>query len=209
MFKHPITPADAAPDQRPRALCIDAIGLAGREAVESLRWTSTGDASFEADAVVDGVHIGRLAKRYEVADDLLRVRWKLTAPTDPPVTNPGEPRTAADATLHVTLNLAMPSCDGFLGRVVKGGGEILGGFGTATAIEVADAVTLEDGVLGGHLSIFTNVGARWRLAPVLSVSQSEAGFEKIMQALCVELAVPIAATEVDFILTFQAARTSA
>jgi alpha-amylase len=191
-FRQPITPDDARPDTRRRSLLRDAFVRGPGAAPTPPQWRSVDATGFEAD--VPG---GRLSKRYEVDGDLLRARWRLEAA-------PGA--TPEAARLLITLDVAMPSCDGFLGRVVQGAGAILGGFGTETRIDIADAVTLEDGVLGGRLSVFTNVGARWRLAPVHSVSQSEAGFEKIMQSLCIEIDVPIVAASTDCVVTLMPGR---
>jgi alpha-amylase len=83
------------------------------------------------------------------------------------------------------LNLAMPSCDGFLGRYVLADGSIPGGFGQPIDLPAASALTLEDGVLGGSIRLVASIPAEICGRPQQTVSQSEAGFEKIMQ--CVEL----------------------
>ena len=87
--------------------------------------------------------------------------------------------------LTTRLNLAMPSCDGFLGRYVLADGSIPGGFGKPVDLPAATALTLEDGVLGGDLRLAASIPAEICGRPQQTVSQSEAGFEKIMQ--CVEL----------------------
>ena len=48
--------------------------------------------------------------------------------------------------------------------------------------EAATALALEDGILGGRVDISSSFSAIIRGRPVHTVSQSEAGFEKIMQA---------------------------
>ena len=81
------------------------------------------------------------------------------------------------------LNLAMPSCDGFLGRYVLADGSIPGGFGTPLDLPAASTLTLEDGVLGGSIRLAASIPAEIRGRPQQTVSQSEAGFEKIMQGV--------------------------
>jgi alpha-amylase len=76
----------------------------------------------------------------------------------------------------------MPSCDGFLGRYVLADGSIPGGFGQEILITEANSLRLEDGVLGGNVSLHTNISAEICGRPQQTVSQSEAGFEKIMQS---------------------------
>jgi hypothetical protein len=87
-----------------------------------------------------------------------------------------------DGVFRVTLNLAMPSCDGPAGRF-RVGEEIRGGFGQLLQLAVMQNIVLEDAVLGGKLSISVNHPVSLHSQPCFSVSQSEAGFEKIMQAV--------------------------
>ena len=54
-------------------------------------------------------------------------------------------------------------------------------------------ILLEDEVLGGSLKLSTNVPGVLNTWPHFSVSQSEAGFEKIMQAVTLELVWPMTA----------------
>lgn len=81
----------------------------------------------------------------------------------------------------------MPSCDGFLGRFVVDG-QVPGGFGQAFTWDGLRTLTLEDGVLGGKVVLAGSAPLRVEAAPLLTVSQSEDGFEKIMQALTLRLA---------------------
>jgi 4-alpha-glucanotransferase len=87
---------------------------------------------------------------------------------------------------QIEINLAMPSCDGPAGRL-RVGEEILGGFGQAHVKPALSELLLEDEVLGGALRIGTSLPCRLTSAPHFSVSQSEAGFEKIMQAVTLQL----------------------
>jgi hypothetical protein len=80
----------------------------------------------------------------------------------------------------------MPSCDGVAGRF-RVGGHVPGGFGQALHIERMKEVLLEDEVLGGVVKLTSETQAVFNSYPHFSVSQSEAGFEKIMQALTITL----------------------
>ncbi len=91
---------------------------------------------------------------------------------------------------RIEINLAMPSCDGPAGRF-RCGNEIVGGFGQALSISSLKQLTLEDEVLGGALHVSSSVGCMFSSRPHFSVSQSEAGFEKIMQAVTLEMQWPV------------------
>lgn len=91
-----------------------------------------------------------------------------------------------EGTFKIEINLAMPSCDGPAG-FFRVGKNIHGGFGQALELENLKHLELEDAVLGGVVHIRTNVACTLTSHPHFSVSQSEAGFEKIMQAVTLEL----------------------
>lgn len=84
--------------------------------------------------------------------------------------------------LAVQLNIAMPSCDGPGGHVVHRG-QRLGGFADERDLDGVDALRLTDDELGGALAVACSPQAEVRLRPTFTVSQSEAGFEKIMQSI--------------------------
>ncbi|OGT03722.1 MAG: hypothetical protein A2Y51_01715 [Gallionellales bacterium RIFCSPLOWO2_02_60_31] len=85
--------------------------------------------------------------------------------------------------MSVRLLLAMPCCDGYAGRYLDAHNKILGGFGEILTMNKADRLILDDGVLGGHLILGASQSVSIYTAPYFTVSQSEAGFEKIMQAV--------------------------
>ena len=89
--------------------------------------------------------------------------------------------------LRLALHLAMPSCDGFGGRYVLADGGIPGGFGTPLLLEPAHQLSLEDAELGGRVTLYTDAASRWEAAPLRTVSQSEAGLEKIMQGVAIQV----------------------
>jgi hypothetical protein len=100
---------------------------------------------------------------------------------------------------RVTANIAMPSCDGPAGRF-RIGNKIMGGFAQLLRLETMQHLVLEDEVLGGKLAVGVNRPVAFDSHPCFSVSQSEAGFEKIMQA--VVLTFECALTEPDSTLEF-------
>ncbi|MFN4324796.1 MAG: alpha-amylase/4-alpha-glucanotransferase domain-containing protein [Azonexus sp.] len=153
-FKHPVSVEDTLPDPLPRAIFLDALNGA----------TIT---DYAADALQ--LHRAGIAKTYALDGERLTVRWRLSGLTGQRFTT--------------RLNLAMPSCDGFLGRYVLADGCIPGGFGDPLPVASADRLTLEDGVLGGKIALLASRPAEISAAPLKTVSQSEAGFEKIMQAV--------------------------
>ncbi len=105
-------------------------------------------------------------------------------------------------TFKVEINLAMPSCDGPAGRL-RVGDDILGGFGQLLELDGIKHAALEDAVLGGAIHLFSSVPCRLVSQPHFSVSQSEAGFEKIMQALTLQLEWPSRACGEGFELKLQ------
>ena len=160
--KQPIDAADIVPDAWPRVLWLDALD------------ERTLDDYQRDDA--DALHFRRagVAKRYALLGGAVSVAWHF--------------RQLAGRRFATTLNLAMPSCDGFLGRYVLADGRIPGGFGQPLDLADCRRLRLEDGVLGGALCLEFPSPAAVRGRPHLCVSQSEAGFEKIMQAVEIVLA---------------------
>ncbi|MCE5360983.1 alpha-amylase/4-alpha-glucanotransferase domain-containing protein [Candidatus Igneacidithiobacillus taiwanensis] len=96
----------------------------------------------------------------------------------------------AESTLQTRLYLAMPSCDGPAGCLLVDG-EVVGGFAAERGGEARE-FRLTDAVLGGSVEISLDGRTTWRAWPHQTVSQSEAGFEKIMQAWVLELHWPLA-----------------
>jgi alpha-amylase len=170
-FLHAIEAADAAPDTRPRGIFLErAAGADGRlQPVDNYRagdlpetWIATGAG-------------WRIDKAYHLDGDTLSVGFLVTGSDLPPV-------------LETELNLAMPSCDGYGGRYVLADGSIPGGFGNALELDGMQALTLDDSELRGALQIEATRPVQLKAGPHRTVSQSEAGFEKIMQAVCIRLA---------------------
>ena len=156
-FKHPVAPADIVPDVLPRALCLD-----------ELDGCSVADYTSATPDTLKFTRPG-IGKTWTADGSTATITWQLKG--------------LAGKRLTTRLNLAMPSCDGFLGRYVLADGGIPGGFGHALDLTAASSLTLEDGVLGGRVLLRTTIPAEIHGRPQQTVSQSEAGFEKIMQAL--------------------------
>jgi hypothetical protein len=167
-FKHKIEPEDLVPDTRSRGLFVET-------------WTDY-DAKLPveyASSVVQGGAVlcmgqageTRVAKIYAVKDNRLSVALKAV----------GRGR------LSSRINLAMPCCDGPAGRYVVNGEDgkpmIPGGFGQSFAWDGLKEIALEDHYLGGAIHLTSSLPARIKVQPHMTVSQSEAGFEKIMQAV--------------------------
>ena len=169
-FLHTILPGDADPDARPRGIFVDSLSDADdmpqpidcyRAAAETGCWLAEGDG-------------WRIEKRYVLAGDALCVSFRVEGANPP-------------AALITEINLAMPSCDGYGGRYVLADGSVPGGFGDVLRLAAASWLTLGDSELRGALQIETSRPVRVEAAPHRTVSQSEAGFEKIMQAVCINL----------------------
>jgi len=96
----------------------------------------------------------------------------------------------AEGIFSTEINLAMPSCDGLGGRYIHNG-EIPGGFGHLFKLNDMTEIILDDTTLGGNIVLSTSIPVALFAQPHFSVSQSESGFEKIMQAVSLKLEWPI------------------
>jgi 4-alpha-glucanotransferase/alpha-amylase len=99
------------------------------------------------------------------------------------------------------INLAMPSCDGWSGRYIYQD-QIPGGFGQLLELSAMTDITLDDDELGGSIALNVSSPAALRAQPYYSVSQSEGGFEKIMQAVTLKLEWPVIVGELIITLEF-------
>jgi hypothetical protein len=169
-YLHAILHGDADPDERPRGLFVDALidannmlrPLAGYvPGAEPGRWVSGGEG-------------WRIEKSYALDGDALHVAFRVEGVRLP-------------AAIETEINLALPSCDGYGGRYVLADGSIPGGFGQVLELADLRQITLDDSELGGALRIEARLPVRLSAAAHRTVSQSEAGFEKVMQAACLTL----------------------
>ena len=170
-FRHPVAPEDLNPDPVPRSLCIDRLD-------GHLVRYSMGDVG-KAHAKLDSE---KLDKTIAIEGNRLTVEYR---------SHDGS------GMLETEINLAMPSCDGFLGRYILGdpvlGDSVPGGLGETFDWKDVTSLALEDGVLGGKVLLGADRSVAIHAAPHKTVSQSEDGFEKIMQAVTLRLSLPLAA----------------
>lgn len=155
-FKHPISVEDIVPDALPRALWLDKLD--GATLVDYVQ--AEGALSFARP---------HITKTYGLDGSTVTVTWQLKG--------------LAGHRFETALNLAMPSCDGFLGHYTLADGHIPGGFGQDLHLPAATSLSLDDGVLAGRLTLQSSLAGEIHGQPHQTVSQSEAGFEKIMQAV--------------------------
>lgn len=161
-FKQTINPEDLEPDAHAQHLFIDCLNS------EALNYqlqpvTHEDRVTFQAKTVS-----GSINKYFLISRNQLQVIYECT----------GEP----DGYLQTEINLAMPSCDGPGGRYIRNHA-VLSGFGQPLELKEFTALTLEDDTLGGSLMITVASLATLYAHPHFTVSQSEGGFEKIMQAV--------------------------
>jgi len=168
-FKHIVTQDDLAYDATGRTLFRDTLHTAdGAVLLDFVLQASTDDSlSFVAQTSA-----GTLHKHMIMLDGQLKLVYQF------PDNLHGQ--------FSTEMNLAMPSCDGPAGRFVLDG-QIAGGFGQPLTVESMDQIRLEDEVLGGSVTLNLSQPAGLTAHPLFTVSQSEAGFEKIMQAVTLQL----------------------
>lgn len=123
---------------------------------------------------------------HAVAGDPQAIRkiWRVDAAT---ISLEYAARLPAGASLSSELNLALPSCEGFGGRYALADGSFPGGFGQVIELSDRRELLLEDAELLGRVRVRCSDPVRWEGQPHYTVSQSEAGLEKIMQATCLRL----------------------
>jgi hypothetical protein len=166
-FKHEIKAADLLPDTRSRGWFAET--WTDFDAKRPVQYSSTvvqGGAVLCMGQVGEGKAAVRIAKIYSVQDNRLVVALKAVG----------------NGRLSTRLNIALPCGDGPAGRYVVNG-EIPGGFGQSFNWNDLQQLTLEDHYLGAAIKLETNRSARIKAQPHCTVSQSEAGLEKIMQAV--------------------------
>jgi len=100
------------------------------------------------------------------------------------------------------IDVAMPSCDGPGGRYTHAGA-IVGGFGTPLDLAAVTELLLEDSFMGGTVALRSNLPLHLRAEPCFTVSQSEGGFEKIMQSVTLRLSWPLDAAHAHINLTLE------
>lgn len=187
-FKHDITPQDLIPDTRARGLFVETwTDFTAKLPVEYQSQVMQGGAVLCMGQAAGEGRLTRVGKIVAVIDNALQVALKIAPPAD-----------SSGGRLSTRLNLAMPCCDGPAGRYVVKGEDgkpgIPGGFGESFNWDALSELTLEDHYLKGAVTLRMHPPARVRTQPHYTVSQSEAGFEKIMQAVELTLTWPVDGT---------------
>ena len=131
----------------------------------------------------------QISKSFELVGSQLRVSYQLAED--------------AEGMFSTEINLAMPSSDGWGGRYIYQG-RIPGGFGQPLELCDMTDITLDDDELHGSIELKVSPPASFRAQPYYSVSQSEGGFEKIMQAVTLRLEWPSTVKELLVFLEIKA-----
>jgi hypothetical protein len=160
-FRHPVAPEDLLPDAQPRALLME------RRDGQPVRYRIDASSRSEIRLVAEDA-----SKDLRIEANRLNAHYRNARPGT-----------------ETEINLAMPSCDGFLGSYFLGGA-VPGGLGEAFEWTGITELVLRDGVLKGQVAIRCDRPVRIRAAPHKTVSQSEDGFEKIMQAVTLTISHP-------------------
>ena len=190
-LKHAISPQDVEADTRPRALFLDTWAADPAGPGEGPRYQP--ESTPEALAVTFRAQLaqGPLHKRIALRDNRITVSYRFAA--------------ALTGRFDTQLNIAMPSADGFLGRYVHEG-SIPGGFGQPIELPSVTALALEDAVLGGTLEVLCSPPARISGRPHHTVSQSEDGFEKVMQAVSLDLSWAVGEDTTELVVALEVRR---
>lgn len=176
-FKHDILPEDMVFDTHRRTLFLDSVRGAGGKDSRPVQYAVMAASERPFAEFRSEQAAGSIAKQIELQGGRLAVEYRFDG--------------TFSGIFETELNIAMPSCDGPAG-CFKAGDHICGGFGQVHDLQQCAEVTLEDEVLGGRLKLTCSHPATLHSAPCFSVSQSEAGFEKIMQAVTLNLSWPVA-----------------
>ena len=176
-FRTQISGDDLSTDTRPRGLFVDAWLPAGRPAVSP--------GYEEKPAPTDGVRLEGKAEELSVAKDIRVIPDGVAATYVLSAAHP------ARGVFEVRSDVSMPSCDGPGGAFVADG-EPLGGLADMLRFEQRSSLDLVDSELGGTLRFEFDPPALVETRPLYTVSQSESGFEKIMQASTIVARWPVA-----------------
>ena len=82
-------------------------------------------------------------------------------------------------------------------------GAVAGGLGQPLDLDDATELVLDDGFMGGSVTLRSNVPIGLSAAPCHTVSQSEGGFEKIMQSVTLALSWPLDAAHQEVKLSLE------
>lgn len=179
-YKHEINAEDIVTDDHPRSLFVDRLNgmfITYRSMAAALE-----NNHFQSENTPYPIH-----KHVMLDDNRLQVSYRFTA--------------KLAHGFSTEINLALPSCDG-VGGHYSYQGKIPGGFGQLLELTGLTEITLNDDTLGGSIVLKTSSPVTLRAQPHFSVSQSESGFEKIMQAAVLLLEWAVTAPELIITLEF-------
>ena len=168
-FKHAIAPADVVPDPRPRGLFLDLWRRGDHAACASLRCSTRDRRSSSRAAVTDW----RSRRRIQLSDNRVTVRYRCVR------TSPGASRPNSTWPCRAATACSAATCS-------KAGSPAASV--SPSRLPSMTMLSLEDGVLGGMVGVLCSPPAALDAGPHHTVSQSEDGFEKIMQAVTLRLA---------------------
>lgn len=173
VWKHAITAADLEPDTGPRAIARDCLIAADDTRIPLATYRIIAADAASATLEAHPAPGCRVRKTYALDAAGLAITWAIDAPTT--------------LDLEVEINLALPSCDGYGGRYRLADGSFPGGFGQRLALQACAVLDCEDAALEGRLTLTAQPPAAIEGVAHQTVSQSEAGLEKIMQGASLRL----------------------
>lgn len=181
-FKHAIAEDELVPDRSPRHAFRDRWRTGSDAATPLVGYVENG---VESAAATFETRAGpaRIAKSIGLDGATLAVRYRVHG--------------GAGGFLATTIDLAMPSCDGVGGRYLVGG-TITGGFGQPLDLELADAIELDDRHMQGRVALRFDPPANVVGRPYHTVSQSEEGFERVMQSVTLDVEWPESGDDASF-----------
>ncbi len=178
-YKHVINAADIEADDYPQGMFIDRLD----DVYINYQYESLTNKSISFQAEETSQHIN---KKIELEHNRLKASYCFT----------GKKKNV----FRTEISLAMPSCDGMGGRYIYQG-KIPGGFGQSLKLTKMTEITLDDDTLKGNIVLKTSSPVLFYAQPHFTVSQSESGFEKIMQAVKLILEWPT--TDQELVITLE------
>ena len=196
-LKHDISGADLEADPAARTLFRDAWVGADRGL---LPLADYGLRQVDGASVVFGATRGgaTLQKEIALSGNCVSIGYRFAGTFD----------AAGVSGFESTIDLAMPSCDGPGGRIIYQGA-VAGGLGAVLDLDGMTELVLDDGFMGGSLTLRSNLPLGLRARPCYTVSQSEGGFEKIMQSVTLTLSWPLDAAHAKIDLSLEIRKHSA
>jgi hypothetical protein len=170
-FRSPIAEADLAPDRDARTSFRDFWTADARDPVQ-VDYVRSGSKSGKGARFTGGPEPLSVEKSIAVSANGLTVRYDIASAA------------RAGGLFEVELNIAMPSCDG-PGGSLEADGAPSSGFAERWSGTACAKLRLVDAELMGSVEFVSSIPADIVAEPLVTVSQSAEGFEKIMQAVVI------------------------